>query len=276
MSGILDVKSSMSKEEKKTLNKILSRSRFINAVGTQAQSQGNVFLMSLAPVLDELYKDNDEERIAAYVRHTQYFNCQQTGTVFLIGMAYGLEKQHAAGKIPGSAVQDVKLSLMGPLAGILDPIYMTVIRVIAAGIGMSLAATGSLLGPIVFFLIYGGTQFFGKYFGIRLGYTLGDKALEKLFGSGLVKQLTSAASILGLMMMGCMTSTTVKADLAWIINAGTVSVDVQAVLDSIFPGLLSVIITLVVMKLVKNKVSVMSLCLWIIGICILLAAVHII
>lgn len=276
MSESINLKTSLTPEEKKSINRILSRSRFINAVGTQAQSQGNVFLMALAPELDKLYKDNEEERIAAYVRHTQYFNSQQTGTVFLIGMAYGLEKQHAEGKIPGSAVQDAKVALMGPLAGILDPIYMTVIRVIAAGIGMSLAAQGSILGPLIFFIIYGGAQFLGKYFGIRIGYTLGDKALNSIFESGLVTNLTRAASILGLMMMGCMTATTVNATLSWVINAGSVSVNVQEILDTIFPGLLAVVITLVVMKLVKKKVSVMSLCLWIIAICVVLAAFHIV
>ena len=43
---------------------------------------------------------------------------------------------------------------MGPLSGIGDSFFWGILRVIAAGIGISLASTGSPLGAIVFLLLY--------------------------------------------------------------------------------------------------------------------------
>ena len=47
-----------------------------------------------------------------------------------------------------SSINNVKVALMGPLAGIGDSMFWGTLRVIATGIGTSLAMQGSILGPL--------------------------------------------------------------------------------------------------------------------------------
>lgn len=49
-----------------------------------------------------------------------------------------------------SSINNVKVALMGPLAGIGDSMFWGTLRVIATGIGTSLAMQGSILGPLLF------------------------------------------------------------------------------------------------------------------------------
>ena len=45
-------------------------------------------------------------------------------------------------------INSIKLSLMGPLAGIGDSFIWGTLRIIATGVGLSLATQGNVLGPI--------------------------------------------------------------------------------------------------------------------------------
>ncbi len=52
------------------------------------------------------------------------------------------------------SINAVKLGLMGPLAGVFDSIFWGTLKVIAAGVGISLALNGNILGPVLFLLIF--------------------------------------------------------------------------------------------------------------------------
>ncbi len=52
------------------------------------------------------------------------------------------------------SINSVKLGLMGPLAGIFDSLFWGTLKVIAAGIGTSLALKGNIAGPLLFILIF--------------------------------------------------------------------------------------------------------------------------
>lgn len=60
-----------------------------------------------------------------------------------------MEERIAKGEMPPESVNDIKAALMGPLSGIGDAVFLTTIRVVAAGIAISLAAQGNVLGPII-------------------------------------------------------------------------------------------------------------------------------
>ena len=71
------------------------------------------------------------------------------------GLTVAMEEQNA--KDPNfdpKTINSVKAALMGPLSGIFDSIFPGTLRIIAAGIGISLAAQGNILGPILYALIY--------------------------------------------------------------------------------------------------------------------------
>ncbi len=63
---------------------------------------------------------------------------------------------------------------------------------------------------------------------------------------------TKSASILGLMMVGAMTATTVGVPLNWVIAIGETSVVVADLFNAIYPGLLSLGLVLLMMFLVKK------------------------
>ena len=64
--------------------------------------------------------------------------------------------------------------------------------------------------------------------------------------------LTKSASVLGLMMVGAMTATTVNVPLNWTINIGQTSVIVGDVVNSIFPGILSIGLLFLLMSLIRK------------------------
>ena len=52
---------------------------------------------------------------------------------------------------------------MGPLSGIGDSIMLGTLRILAVGIGASLAAQGNILGPILFLIIFNVPAFILRY-----------------------------------------------------------------------------------------------------------------
>ncbi|MGC3150519.1 PTS system mannose/fructose/sorbose family transporter subunit IID, partial [Enterococcus faecalis] len=78
----------------------------------------------------------------------------------------------------------VKASFMGPLSGIGDSFFWGILRVIAAGIGISLASTGSPLGAIVYLLLYNVPAFLIHNYALYSGYSIGESFIHKMYESG--------------------------------------------------------------------------------------------
>ena len=71
-----------------------------------------------------------------------------------MGVTLALEEERANGvEIDDAAIQGVKIGMMGPLAGIGDPVFWFTVRPILGSLGASLALTGNILGPILFFVL---------------------------------------------------------------------------------------------------------------------------
>ena len=66
---------------------------------------------------------------------------------------------------------------------------------------------------------------------------------------------------MGITMVGAMVASSVNVKLAWTINVGEASVVVLDILDSIIPGLLSIVLVFVLMKLIKRDTSRLLWCL---------------
>ena len=79
-----------------------------------------------------------------------------------------MEERIARGEADPESVNEVKAALMGPLSGVGDAIFLSTLRVLAAGIGISLCQAGSWLGPIAFLLIYNIPGFWLRIWGCLL------------------------------------------------------------------------------------------------------------
>ena len=217
------------------------------------------FCMMIEKCLRKIYKDDPEGYAAALTRHVAFFNVTPQLAPFVGGIAVSMEEKVATGELEGVAVDSVKAALMGPLSGIGDSIFLGCIRVIAVAVGASLAATGNILGPILYFLIYNIPAFLVRIFGARLGYDLGFSFLTNAQKSGLMDKIMYAAGIVGTMVIGAMSSDMFGATLPTKIGSGDSATTLQKILDGIMPGMLGIAALGIYYWLLKKKVNPMIL-----------------
>ncbi|MDT2757166.1 PTS system mannose/fructose/sorbose family transporter subunit IID [Enterococcus asini] len=249
------------KLSKKELNKVFWRSFALQGSESYTDMQGMGYSYSILPALKKIYATDDEKYYESLYRNTEFFNTTPHVSTFIMGMSLALEEENAkTDDFQTETISSIKAALMGPVAGIGDSFYWGTFRVIAAGIGLSLAAQGNLLGPILYFLIYTILHFLGRYGCLRIGYKMGANAIEKAFNNDYLGSFSTSASIVGLMSIGAMTSSLVNFTIPAVFETKGGEINVQQMLDDIFPGLLSLGLTFFVYFLLKKNVKV----LWII------------
>ena len=75
----------------------------------------------------------------------EFFNTHPYVAAPIIGVTLALEEEKANGAaIDDAAIQGVKIGMMGPLAGIGDPVFWFTVRPILGALGASLALTGNI------------------------------------------------------------------------------------------------------------------------------------
>lgn len=254
----------MSKELEKKLTKsdltsMFIRSNFHQGSWNYERMQALGYCFAMVPVIKRLY--TGDERKQALKRHLEFFNTQPFVTAPILGVTAAMEEQKANGAdIDDGAINGLKIGLMGPLAGVGDPIFWGTLRPVAAALGASIALTGSILGPILFFVIFNAVRLAIRYYGVTYGYGKGTTIVADMAG-GKLQKLTEGASILGLFVMGALvnrwTSINVPIVVSTITQADgkTVVTTVQTILDSLLPGLLPLLATFACMKLLKMKVN---------------------
>ena len=169
------------------------------------------------------------------------------------------EDVHRRADIDEGTIGSIKIGLMGPFCGVGDPIFWGTLRPITAAIGASLALTGSALGPVLFFLAFNIVRMAALYFGLEFGYKKGLDFVKHLAGN-MLQKVTEGASILGLFVMGALVSKWTTINVPLVVsrvttNGKTTVTTVQNILDQLLPGLLALVLTLVVSKLLKKNIS---------------------
>lgn len=268
-------KRNFSAEENRVLTKMFILSHTVFSCFNMAKMQANGFTMTMSPAIESIYGDDIEGKRAAYTRHQAFFNTHAVAFNFIAGLCYAMEKDCKAGKIPGQTIDAIKASLMGPTAGMFDSIFFNCLRVIGAGIAIGLNSQGNILGTFIFILLYGVLQSIAKYILLILGYTLGTSFIDTVFNSGLMNVATRSFSILGLLMVGAMTATTVSVPLNWTINIGETSVVVLDLFEAIYPGILSIGVVLLMMFLIKRGKRPVTLILGLLVVALVGAAIGI-
>lgn len=278
------------------------RSTFIQGSWNYERMQNGGWAFSLIPAIKKLYKTK-EDRAAALTRHLEFFNTHPYVASPIIGVTLALEEDRANGSpVDDVTIQGVKVGMMGPLAGIGDPVFWFTVRPILGALGASLAMAGNILGPIIFFLGWNIIRMAFTWYTQELGYKAGSRITEDLSGS-LLQDITKGASILGMFILGSLVNRWVSIKFIPVIStvqlskgayidwsslpAGAEGVKeallqqasglslttdkvttLQGNLDSLIPGLAGLLLTLLCMWLLKKKVSpiVIILALFVIGI----------
>ncbi|MCE1848661.1 PTS system mannose/fructose/sorbose family transporter subunit IID, partial [Enterobacter hormaechei] len=98
------------------------------------------FCFYMVPALRRLYPANTDEIKQALKRHLEFFNTHPYVVAPVLGVTLAMEEQRANGAtIDDGAINGIKVGLMGPLAGVGDPIFWGTVRPVCAALGAGLA-----------------------------------------------------------------------------------------------------------------------------------------
>lgn len=203
---------------------------------------------SMARALRKLYP-NDDDYIEAMDNHFKYFNITPQMGNMVLGATLAMEDKD--GLQAEDAVQNLKVSLMGPLSGVGDSIFWVLWPTIIGGIAGYMALqgnpTGALIWILVSFLLY-----FVKMGLSKLGFDSGTKLISTM--SDRLNTFTDAISAMGLMVVGTIIATVVKVYTPLKFATGKVTLSVQSgVLDKIMPALLPAMLAGLVYWLLGKK-----------------------
>ena len=275
--------------EKVTLSKkdrlsVAWRSTFLQGSWNYERMQNGGWVFALIPAIKKLYT-NKEDQIAALKRHLEFFNTHPYVASPVIGVTLALEEDKANGApVDDAAIQGVKVGMMGPLAGVGDPVFWYTVR------------------PILFFVLWNVIRWAFMWYTQEFGYRVGTKITEDLSG-GLLQKVTKGASILGMFVLGALierwvsinftpvVSTVQLSDGAYIdwssLPSGAEGIQtalqqyasglsltpekvttLQDNLNSLIPGFVPLLLTLLCMWLLKKNVSpiIIIIALFIVGI----------
>ena len=263
------------KISEKTLKKSFFNWFFFNGCSQQAESMlGMAFGQAMAPVIEELY-DSKEDRAAALKRHITLFNTEaQVGSI-CNGIVCGLEEANANGNCTPEVIESVKVALIGPTSAIGDSLWVATIIPILLTISLSLSQaneTMAWLGPVVYMIVYPFGTMALSWWLFRKGYKSGLEGMQTMMSTGKLDYLTSAMSLLGLIVVGALTASFVSCSIPLqivkdVFNAETGEVlkdqvlfNADNMLNSIFPKIVPLCLTLLVYYLyAKKKWSPMKL-----------------
>lgn len=257
----------MSETAKKQLTKADIRSTYWRStflLGSfnfeRMQSMG--FCVSMIPTIKRLYSEKDDQA-AALKRHLEFFNTQPWVGSAIMGVTAAMEQERANGaNIDDAAINGVKVGLMGPLAGVGDPIFWGTLRPVLAALGAGLAISGNILGPLLFFIGINLCRALTRWYGFQYGYTKGTEIVSDMSG-GRLQKLTQGASILGLFVMGSLVSKWTTINIPFELSRYTnqageeVVTTVQSVLNDLLPGLAALLLTFLCMWLLRKKINAM-------------------
>lgn len=282
---------------------VCNRHQYLQGSWNYERMQNGGWCFAMIPAIKKLYPKK-EDQIAALKRHLEFYNTHPYVSAPVIGVTLAMEEERANGApIEDQAIQGVKVGMMGPLAGVGDPVFWFTVRPILGALGASLALGGSIVGPLLFFIAWNVIRLAFLWYSQEFGYKVGTDISKDLSG-GLLGRVTEGASILGMFIIGALVQRWVSISFAPVVSntpldskfyihwnklpAGykgiqsafdqyfnkhlsltpTKVTTLQQNLDSLIPGLAAVGLTLLICKLLKKKVSpiVIILCLFAVGI----------
>lgn len=201
--------------------------------------QGLAFCNALSKPLKKLYNKDDKEYKEALMRHMEFYNSEGTAGCLIHGIALSMEEQNANGTpVPRQVITGIKTGLMGPIAGIGDTIIWGTMKPIILALGCTFALQGNVIGAVIPFLFPLVGYILGWVF-MKFGYRLGKDAVMKLMQSGMINTIITGASILGLFMMGALSSSYVKVTTPLkFVMKNAEPIVIQDILDQLLKGML--------------------------------------
>ena len=246
---------------KKDLVNIFIRSNFLLGSFNFERMQSIGFCVALLPALRKLYQGDKAALAAAMKRHLEFFNTQPFLASPIMGITAAMEEKKANGAdISDQTISGVKVGLMGPLAGVGDPIFWGTLRPVLAALGAGIAITGSIVGPLIFFLVFNAIRLATNWYGVMYGYERGTRLVDEM-GGNKMRYLTEGSSVLGLLVMGALVAKWTTVNMPLVLSSYTnsageqVTTTVQSILDSLMPGIVPLLMTFACMYLLRKNIN---------------------
>ena len=280
------------------------RHQFLQGSWNYERMQNGGWCYAIIPAIKKLYS-KEEDRAAALKRHLEFYNTHPYVSAPVMGVTLALEEERANGMpVDDQTVQGVKVGMMGPLAGVGDPVFWFTVRPILGALGASLALSGSIVGPLLFFVVWNLVRIAFLWYTQEFGYKVGTSIAKDMSG-GLLGKVTEGASILGMFIIGALVQRWVSISFTPVVSQVTQSkgayiewdklpkgtagikealsqyaslganglnqtkvTTLQQNLDQLVPGLAALLLTLLCCYLLKKKVSpiVIIIALFVVGI----------
>lgn len=211
--------------------------------------QGIGFCNAMIPALKKLYTTK-EDLSEALKRHLQFFNTELMFGNLIFGPTIALEEEKAENpdKIPDELITSFKTGTMGPVAAIGDTIHWGTAWTLGMALIASMAAKGNMISIAIMLALFAAFEV-TAYLLFRLGYKTGRMSFTKIMKSGKLDELLDSANILGMFMMGVLSSNLVS--LTSKLKIGKFVL--KNMLDGILPGLLPLLVVFGVYYLIKKK-----------------------
>lgn len=192
-----------------------------------------------------------------YERHLVFYNTHPYFGSLIMGVMAAMEEAKANDEsITPEAINDVKVAMMGPFAGIGDSFFWGTIHPIIFAIAANLAIDGSFLGVIISLLI-GVIAVLGTFYPFFWGYRAGVGVVEQIRSSDLLDKFVLGAKVVGMTVAGVMVATLINISTPVVLfqteeGGGVV---LQDILDSILPKALPLALLFGVYFLLKKRIS---------------------
>ncbi len=233
--------------DNKTLNKMVWRSCQLQAAFNYERMQSAGWLWSMLPGLQKIHT-NKEDLATSMTHNMDFLNTHPFAVTFVMGMVLSMEQQ----KVDIQTIRSVRVSTAAPLGGIGDALFWMTLIPIIAGMTANMAIEGSLLGPILYFVIAFGCEMALRYGLMYWSYNMGTKAVTMM--TAYAKEITHAASVLGVFVIGALISNMgAGAKLGVSIPNGENPIVVQDYLNKVLPCLIPLLFTLMCYVLIKKK-----------------------
>ena len=255
----------------KVRKSVLWRWFFTSSVSSNYEKmQALAYCYAVLPFLKVAYKDKPEALQSAVLNHLQFFNTNPWVAPYILGINVAME-ENADGNTE-EAVTSIKTGLMGPVAGLGDSLFVVIPWTIFGAIAANMALDGSSAGIFIWIAVSVALKMLSIPL-FNAGYTSGTKLITTIEKS--LKLLTESTSILGLMVVGALIPSVVRANIALTFKQGELTMKGQEILDQIMPGLIPAVLVGIVYWALKKDVKPIYLILGVMVVSIILAALGI-
>ena len=211
------------------------------------------WLYGLLPALKKIHR-NPRDLARAMKGHMGFFNTHPFLVTFVIGIVLAMERS----KQDVNSIQSTKIAVGAPLGGIGDAMFWLTLLPICGGIGASLALQGSIVGALLFLLMFNVVHLSLRFGLAHYAWRMGVAAIPLIKAN--TRKVSHAASIVGMTVIGALVATYVRLSTTLEISAGNALVKLQSeVIDKLMPAFLPLVYTLTMYALVRRGWSPLRL-----------------